>query len=255
MNRNGATNNVCNGIVLDGAVPVISCRKHIMWSSITCPGRTYVISMVRPTLNFSSYRISVRPSLYADSGAAVSSMNNIAHQVRKFKPSEIRIDDDVASPHSVIMSGVMAHWYAKRMPVESNMISCSLGSSVMQLHRTSNNGRGSSVDRLALNAHVLHTMVKDTDGTHRCIVTGHKNKVTIAFPAIGGTSDGPVLTLGCNGGFQWIGRVSELGSNLIILSMLIENNSATPQLALLLSSLQVDDNPVYPSGISRARRS
>ena len=222
MDRNGATNNVCNDILLDATVPVISCRKHIMWSSITCPDRTYVISMVRPTLNFSSYRVRVESSMYTNSRAAVSSVYHIAYQVRRFKPSEIRIDTDVTSPRSVIMSGVMAHWYAKRMPVESSMVSCSLGSSIMQVHRTSSNKQGPSVDRLALNAHVLHTMVSDTDDAHRCL---------------------------------WIGRVSELGSNLTILSELIQRNSAAPQLAMLLSSLQIDDNPVYPSGISRTRRS
>ena len=255
MDRNGATNNVCNGIALDATVPVISCREHIMWSSIMCPGRTYVISMTRPTLNFSSYRVSVRLSPYTHLGAAVSSVSDIAHRVRKFKPSEIRIDSDAMSPHSVIMSGVMAHWYAKRMPVESNMISCSLGSSVMQLHRASNGERAPSVDRLALNAHVLSTMVRNTNGAHRCIVTAHRNKVTIAFPTAGGIGSGPVLTLGCNGGFRWIGRVSELGSNLTILAMLIQSNSVTPTLASVLSLLQADDNPIYPSGISRARRS
>ena len=150
MDRNGATNNVCNDILLDATLPVISCRKHIMWSSITCPDRTYVISMVRPTLNFSSYRVRVESSMYTNSRAAVSSVYHIAYQVRRFKPSEIRIDTDVTSPRSVIMSGVMAHWYAKRMPVESSMVSCSLGSSIMQVHRTSSNEQGPSVDRLAL---------------------------------------------------------------------------------------------------------
>lgn len=225
-----------------------------MWSSIKCPGRTYVISMVRPTLTFSSYRVSVETPYHADSSIAVCSVTDIAHQVRRFNSSEICIDKDTVSPHSVIMSGTMAHWYAKRMPVKSSMISCSLGSSMMQVHRTSNNGQDSSVDRLAVNAHVLYSMVKDTNNECRCIVTRHKKKVTIAFPVAGNRFDGPVLTLGCNGGFQWMGRVSELNSNLTILSTLIQNNCATPGLALLLSSLQIDDNPVYPSGISRAKK-
>ena len=151
------------------------------------------------------------------------------------------------------MSGLMAHWYAKRLSKKLAILSCSLGSSILQIHRVSNDANGPSVHRLALNANILHQLVSDNDNRYRCIVNPYKNKVIVKFAILQNRSDGPVLTLGGNGGFQWIGRVSELGSNLVILSMLIENNCSTPALATLLSNLQIDDNPVYPSGIARTK--
>ena len=98
MNSNKAINNTCNGVVVNSDIPIVPCRRHIMWSSITCPKRTYVISMVRSTLNFSSYRIRVDQSVRAKYEASVRQVRNTAYQLRKFNSIELRVLHDDMSP-------------------------------------------------------------------------------------------------------------------------------------------------------------
>ena len=136
------------------------CHKHIMWTSITCPDRPYVISMVMPTLNFSTYRISTSVLVPGDIITDIVSLSDELRSVRRFTKYNLRVLSDVSNRGYILVCGTMAHWYIRRMPYTFSLISCSVGSSVMQVHRLGTLDEQFTVKRLAtINANLIHEML------------------------------------------------------------------------------------------------
>jgi hypothetical protein len=107
---------------------VTHCRKHIMWTSITCYDRTYVISMVMPTLNFSTYIIITSVLVPGDIITSIISLSDELRSVRQFTKYNLRVLSNVSNTGYILVCGTMAHWYIRRKPYIFSLISCSVGS-------------------------------------------------------------------------------------------------------------------------------
>jgi hypothetical protein len=78
------------------------------------------------------------------------------------------------------------------------------------------------------------------------------NKVRVKFVRISnGNIVGPSLTLGCNGGFQWIGVPSAMASTLNQVFTHMSSRMATDTFFEAISLSEIGSNRVYPSGVPR----
>jgi len=169
--------------------------------------------MVRPTLNFSTYRLSAACLHCKYMESAVVTLANELRSIRPFNRCELRIGVDAQNADYLNVSGILAHWYCNRCAYPCEILSCSLGSSVLQFHRIDNDPLSVRIVRLGPNINVIYNMTKAALQHDRCSVVGTSSKVVIKFHRINDISRGPSLTIGKNGGFQWMGNPSELSLN------------------------------------------
>lgn len=238
-------------LVLDK--PVITARRHIVWSRLDSVEYSYTVSMVMPTLNFSTYTFRVDTIVPMDAHASSSVLHAELYRIRPFNSHELRVSIDPQDLGYVSISGTLAHWYAPRCVYSSTMISCSIGSSVLQIHRIGTIQDTPSVERLEMRIGVINFMTSAVPVLHNCIVNPVRNKVVIWFPRHGSSSGGPTLTLGCNGGFQWTGSPRDIYRSFNVFAGLVEHNTSSSEFMSIVSQLRVVHHQVYPSGISRQR--
>lgn len=241
----------CCSVQLDLKKSIVHCRKQIMWTRVDCPGVSYIISMVRPTLNFCTYRLLVADIVPGDPSASIMTLCFEMQKIRGFDKYQLRVQIDVSDPSYILMSGVLAHWYAARIAYRSIIVSCSLGSSVIQVHRISHR----SVDRLSVSIDLIRVLVGPSGIREHCIVTHRKRKTVVKFPHPGDRDKGPSLTLGCNGGFQWIGNPMDISRTLAEFASLVEEAASRQEFIGCISRLSTIQGALYPSGISRAHDS
>jgi hypothetical protein len=80
--ENHTTSGVSNcGITLTLSKPVRHSRRHIVWSSVTYGYRQYVVSMVMPTLNFSTFRLPISHVVAGDCEASVMVLRNEVRRI------------------------------------------------------------------------------------------------------------------------------------------------------------------------------
>lgn len=243
-----------NGATLRLDKNVSHCRRHVVWSTLVCDARTYMISMVMPTLNYCTYRISCDSIVPGNVEESIVCVKFMLYNIRPFNRYELRVQKDEMLTQYISITGTLAHWYMGRYTnVQSPIIvSCSMGSSVIQLHRIGTQPGRISVDRLAMSTSLLYELTALIEPSDQCIVSRERKKVIFRFPRPGRVDQGTSLTLGCNGGFQWVGNPRDLSRSLQIFAAIVDRNTNRPEFMEAMSVLQFDRNPVYPSGISRA---
>lgn len=100
--------------------------------------------------------------------------------MRPFNSYEIRITHDEDDMHYLRVTGTMAHWYVKKSVYEFKMSSCSIGSSVMLVHRIGTEPSVPSVHRLAFSIYLLHEMAANITDSHNSRECGGRS----SYPAI-----------------------------------------------------------------------
>lgn len=233
--------------------PIIHSRRYIVWGSVCCPGRVYSVSMVCPTLNFMTFRIHTDSVIAGDVRSSVSSVESELRRLRVFTKTEMRVTPDHEAMDYVQISGTLAHWYARRSRYAWKPVSCSIGSSVLQVNRIDIKGTGQIVQRLGIKIALINTLVQSVPEGLWCMVEFNSNKVVVKFTCSSDSSRGPTLTIGRNGGFQWMGHPRELCRCLHMFAQLVEHNIGSNDFVSVASQLPVDTRPVYPSGIGRSQ--
>jgi hypothetical protein len=78
-------------------------------------------------------------------------------------------------------------------------------------------------------------------------------KVKIKFVnVLGSQYKGPSLTLGMNGGFQWIGNPSRFSDTIVKYFKYAANKMSTPEFSRALKVSVIGTSSIYPSGVPRA---
>ena len=72
----------------------------------------------------------------------------------------------------------MAHWYASRLPHHCTLVSCSLGSSILQVHQAAK----TSVDRLETSAELIRTLVGPAGNRPNCVHISYDDGSTHQIP-------------------------------------------------------------------------
>jgi len=251
MDDNLTTTRFNESTAVNNSRPIFRSREHIEWGSTTCHGRLYVISMVRPTLNFSTYTILTSLLVAGDITASYWALVDELRKIRGFDRRELRVQIDVNTEKHLKITGTLAHWYCERLPYPTEMISCSIGSSIVQAHRINVPPNRVSVSRLAMSIGVIQGLTCGIGEQHNCIPTFHSSKIVLKFPSFYNSSRGATITLGKNGGFQFMGKPGHIRPALDRLSDIITKSMCSQLFMNVICTIPMDNHPIYPSGISK----
>ena len=126
MNHRMGPNRIEQPLALIMEKPIVHARRHIMWTFVRCPQICYVISMVRPTLNFCDYEIAI-PNANNGVEWSLGDLEREFTHIRPLCSDKLRVEHHRNRVGLSGISGTMAHWYAMRVPYPSKLVSCSLG--------------------------------------------------------------------------------------------------------------------------------
>jgi hypothetical protein len=132
--------------------------------------------------------------------------------------------------------------------------SVSMGSSTMNVTVIDHSDlSGHNILPVRFGTNIMTSLTADSD----CNVNGMEfwpeiKKVVIKFRRVsGGKIVGPSLTIGCNGGFQWIGTSSMLSSTLVQAFTHMSTRMDGSKFVRAVSSSDGGPASVYPSGVPK----
>jgi hypothetical protein len=219
---------------------------------------TVILWMIRPTVNYLE-------AVYECSRAELSMVKSRIRSVAKSLRSDINVMSGITFEEMYTRSGwvkliVKGALLASLMSLESSkdldlkISSVSMGGSILNVTILQPNEDGVCVTPVIMNINIIRSLTHQTNKS----VLGMQfypemRKVRVKFVNMSSSQlRGPSLTLGMNGGFQWIGSPSRLSDTIVQYFRYAANKMATPEFSRALKMLVIGISSVYPGGVPRA---
>jgi hypothetical protein len=235
----------------------ISHRGCILIGSITTDKRVYCIWFIRPTVSYSIW------SYVAAYGKVLDLKNVVSKAYAQWRPyskDEISISICNKSTHPLVqVKGNLACLYHDMVRIHSNQISycstVSFAQTSLRIQTIEYNNGTVNIRDVALSEELIHSLLPQpsNDSSARRAVVSHAAKhVSIKVPR--GTGGGASITIGCNGGMQYLGRMDQTCIVYTIFCNIVRQGMQTMEFKGHLSKAQYMTSSSFPNGIQRTTR-
>jgi hypothetical protein len=214
----------CDTIVDTKLLTIKQSRQCISIGSIQSVTELIRVWMVRPTINYSTYVITATA---ATRDSVASTCTSRLYSLARYNHVELSINCPLNKPDTIEISGTMAHYYMPRLGIESRMKHVSLGGSVIRIHQVRDFVTHPKVVDICMNMEILGSLVSGVrsrlsiERTSRCVKLKYHTGTSLGL--------GPSLTIGCNGGFQWLGNPTHIAESLSVMFAFISKDTMSKQ--------------------------
>ena len=229
-------------------------RRCILVGAIKSDNAIITESFITPTINYSTWTCSSRLLSEVDILATVTSK---CHEFRPYSPDELRVVYTCGTFSGVIISGGLSHIYALLVSLPDDIIvqpqTTSIGSCTLRVQLIRHSSTVPSIDDVCVNGAIVSSLLDDSNESSAYRVIQDHNKTSIKFvTSLSGRSHGPRLTVGYNGGIQYIGSYRYTSSSFHTMYTLMSVNMGSPLFIDAIRTSDVMSSYVYPLGVSRS---
>jgi hypothetical protein len=239
---------------------IMEMRQCICLGATTLGVYTVAIWMIRPTLNYMECVIKCSDTTHVIEARSAAMLelsklgrNNEHRLSLRFeeKPRQNYIDLHVsgdALPY-IINSGSL-------VSLGTKISMASIGSSVLNMTAVELLEESPRIIPMVIDIGVVKSISSGSQfqSGSMCIVPEMKKVRIKFFTTRVGTSQGPSLTLGSNGGFQWMGNPSALASTLAQFFCHVAARMQTREFRDAVSRASTGTRPKYPSCVPRSQK-
>jgi len=182
-------------------VPIYQSHECVVVGSITNGIETIVVSCVRPTINYCTYKMTCNISVIS---STITTILKQASSFRQYTNTEFRVD--TVKPHrdEIQISGTMAHYYVMQLGLDAVMTHVSMGGSTLMIHHIDHYETNDPLTVIVPHIGIIHALAPDPSEVWH--VEMDITSVLMKYMTNRTTVTGPSLTLGQHGEMQWMGK-------------------------------------------------
>jgi len=224
-------------------------RQCISIGSVILNDELIRVWMIRPTINYTTYVVKTSEKM------RTTVANNYVVKFRSFGNydfHEVNIECPAKEPTTIKISGTMAHYYIAKCGVVAKLQSVSMGGSLLRVHQIRDFRKSPKITDICMNISILKSL---THGKHTSMSVETGNRcVTVKCHTNRSLGAGPSLTVGENGGFQWIGSPNDISESISSIFAVMNKNMRSREFIEVISRSRSMIRYIYPSGIKRTKQ-
>lgn len=231
-------------------------RGCILIGSIETDKCIYCIWFVRPTIAYSTWSYI---SAIGKVGSLESTIESMYARWRPYTKKEIQLSISDKSQRPIVkVSGTMSSIYHDNVRISTNQVSycssVSFACSTLRIQVIDNRQATVNIRDVMCTQRLLSCLLpcqhkesfSVTHGSSCASLKMHKER--IANPG------GARITIGKNGGMQYIGRMNQVCDSYLVLCRIMRENMSTKEFRKHLSRSHIMKTHSFPDGISRTRQ-
>ncbi len=233
-------------------------RQYLSIGSCMLGDITAIVWMIRPTINYMKCIFTCRADQYNSVTSAIRGVVSARVPDTDVQRNLSFEQKAISADHiAVTVSGTLAsHMIQANISNEvgAKISSVSMGGSTLNITLLRNDSLGRLViDPVIMNSKLVGSLMSDSsEDTTRVQVTKEIRKCTMKFKRVAKDAvAGPSLTIGENGGFQWVGNPGCLSSTMLQAFTHMSNRMSSVEFKAALSRSQVGVLGAYPSGVPK----